>query len=59
MIERAEPRACVWLNQGTDDDLAKARAYARSEGYTVYTFKADTRDPLARARRQIKRKASR
>lgn len=46
------PRAAMWLNAGTQDDLRKARDYATREGYAVFTYVGE-REPLARARREI------
>jgi len=46
------PKACVWLNKGTEKDLEKARVFAKTEGYEVFTYEKE-RDPLGRARRDI------
>lgn len=46
--KRAE--AAVWVNRGTADDLAKASAYAATEGYRVLTFPCEERRPLEAAR---------
>lgn len=43
-------RSCVWLLEGTDDDEARARAYAESSGALVHTFDPHHPDPLASAR---------
>jgi hypothetical protein len=47
------PRACMWLASGTDEDLAKARAWAAREGKIVFTFPATEEDPLGQARAKI------
>lgn len=51
--EIAVPRACVWLNRGTAADLAKATAYAPTEGYRVFTYPTSERDPLGRAMQDV------
>ena len=43
------PKSCMWLNDGTTDDLAKARAYAASEGKRVFTYNGNA-DPLNAAK---------
>lgn len=52
---RVAPRAAalVWLNEGTDADLAKAKAYATTEGYEVLTFPTTEEDPLGLARAAV------
>lgn len=50
-----EAKACVWLNRGNDEDLAKARQFAATEGYTVFTFPTSERDPLTKAKALIMR----
>lgn len=47
------PVACMWLSHGTESDATKAAAFARTEGYTVFCYN-DEKDPLGRARREIK-----
>jgi len=46
------PKACMWLNKGNESDLAKARAYALTEGRIVLCYQHE-RDPLSTAKRQI------
>lgn len=46
-----EAKACVWTLKSKPSDLAKAEAYAASEGYTVKVY-TDEADPLGRARRE-------
>jgi hypothetical protein len=48
--------AAVWLNEGTDEDLKKATAYATKDGWQVLTFPCSEPDPLGRARKQVLRK---
>ncbi len=48
-----QAKALVWMNEGTLSDLAKARTFARSEGYSVLTFPRDEADPLGQARVEI------
>lgn len=38
MKEVRRPEGCVWCYKGTEEDLAKARKYAESEGYMVFTY---------------------
>lgn len=38
-VRRAE--GCVWLYEGTDADVVKAKAFATAEGYCVYTYPSD------------------
>lgn len=56
--------ACVWLNLGTDEDLAKAHAYAERENakrsagegpIQVYTFPTSEPDPLGRSKQKVLR----
>ncbi len=49
-----KPRACMWLNKGTDADLAKAKTYAARDGRTVFCYKNE-KEPLQRARTEILR----
>ena len=48
------PKACIWLNKGTDSDAAKAREYAAKEGRTVFCYDGE-RDPLMRAKQDVLR----
>ena len=45
--------ACVWLNQGTEADISKAKQFASPEGYRVFTFPVSENDPLAKARNAV------
>lgn len=47
-----KPVTIMWLNDGDAADVEKAKAYAETEGYTVFTYKGE-RDPLARAKRDV------
>lgn len=47
-----KPLAAMWLNKGTDADLAKAKKYAETDARTVFCYDGE-RDPLGRARRDI------
>ena len=49
---RRVPRAvaCVWLNRGEDSDVDSARMFARKNGYLVFTYPTDEKDPLGRAK---------
>ena len=49
---RRVPRAvaCVWLNRGEPLDIDSARTFARKNGYLVFTYPTDEKDPLGRAK---------
>ena len=48
------PRAAMWKNRGTQTDVEKAEAYARSEpGKCVYVYPSTVRDPLAAAKMAV------
>lgn len=47
------PEALVWLNRGGAADIAKAKAFAEREGYTVFRYPLTEKDPLGRARTEI------
>lgn len=46
------PVAVVWLNDGTDADVAEAEKFAKTEGYTVFCYEGEA-DPLGRAKQDI------
>jgi len=50
-IKRAE--ACCWLNEGGPEDVKKARSWAESNGYTVFTFPANEPEALVLARASL------
>ena len=50
MISTWEGRAGMWLRNGTQADVEKARAALAAEGYSVLTYPNDERDPLGKAR---------
>lgn len=43
-----EAKGCMWLGEGTDADVAKARAEMTE--YKVYTFPASEKDPIGKAK---------
>ncbi len=45
-----EAKACAWMHSGTEADVVKARAYAGSQGYKVFVYPTNDRDPKSRAR---------
>ena len=51
-----KPMACMWLNKGTEADLAKAKAYAERDGRTVLCYENE-KEPLQRARKDVIRDA--
>lgn len=53
MEEVPDPKSLIWLNEGTATDLKKAKAYARQEGYSVFTYPTTERDPLGRAKKDV------
>lgn len=38
------PQAVLWLLDGTGDDIKRAEAHAKKEGYSVFTFPTGTDD---------------
>ena len=51
----AVAKAMIWLNKGDQSDMPKALAYARNEGYSVFSYPASDADPLDRAKRDVLR----
>jgi dienelactone hydrolase len=45
-----EPQVCVWLNNGTDEDLKRANEYAAKEGYMVLAFDVSDKQWQEKAR---------
>ena len=41
--------ACMWLNEGTEEDLENAKRYARDNAREVFVFNGED-DPLMKAR---------
>jgi hypothetical protein len=54
-----KPVSMMWLNRGTQADVQGAQAYARTEGYTVFTYDTSEHDPLRRAKEDITRMVAR
>lgn len=50
----AAPKAhsCLWLNDGTDEDVQKAEEYAKAQGYMVFTFTGE-KNPRAKAEKMV------
>lgn len=48
-----EPKALIWLNEGNESDLEKAKKFAKEENYSVFTFPTTEKDPLGLAKKQI------
>lgn len=50
-IERIQKaHSCMWLNDGTAEDVQRAEQYAKTEeGCAVYTFEGE-KDPLGKAK---------
>ena len=46
------PVSAMWLNDGNDQDVAKAEKFAETEGYTVFLYEGEA-NPLERARQDI------
>ncbi len=55
-VRADKPVALVWLRSGDDADVEKARAFAKTQGYTVLLYGTDETDPLNRARKEIQTK---
>lgn len=51
------PVSAMWLNSGTQADVEKARAYAKTEGYAVFVYDRSVRDALGQAKRDIAKEA--
>lgn len=51
------PKACVWLNAGTDEDLEKAKAHADTLGWQVVTFPTTEPNPIGAAKKWMKKRA--
>lgn len=53
--EALEPRACVWLLDGAEEDLDRARRWALEQGraISVETWPTDTANVLDRARAKV------
>jgi hypothetical protein len=54
-VKTNQPVSLMWLNRGTQADVGKAEAFARTEGYTVFTYDTSEHDPLGRAKKDITR----
>lgn len=50
MIPVPESAALVWRLAGDQSDLEKAKAFAETEGYSVFTFPTNERDPIGKAK---------
>lgn len=50
------PKACIWLNEGTAQDVKNAKEFAKKEGYKVFTFDINTKDALEQAKLLIMEK---
>ena len=57
MVATWEGRAGMWLHKGTESDLARARAFAAAEGYTIFTFPPDQKNCLEMARNMVVKNA--
>jgi hypothetical protein len=53
MREVTIAKACTWLLDGDATDLARAQAYAATNGGSVYTYPVDYENSLADARRMV------
>lgn len=47
-----KPVACMWLNNGKDRDVLKAKAFAEKEGKSVFCYRGE-RDPLGKAKQDV------
>ena len=47
------PVTCIWLNEGTQEDIAAAREYALKNNYRVLCYPLSESDPLGRAKTDI------
>lgn len=55
MVERVDAKAVTWLLEGTQADVTRAKAHARTLCATarVFTFKVEHRDPHGAAKRKV------
>jgi hypothetical protein len=44
--------SAMWLNDGTDEDVKKAEAYAKAQGYKVFAFTGEA-DPRGKAEKLV------
>lgn len=47
------PEACMWANEGSEEDLRKAQEWAGKNGYRALVYAMGENDPLGRARKDI------
>lgn len=47
------PVTCIWLNEGTEEDVASAREYALKNNYRVLCYPLGETDPLGHAKTDI------
>jgi hypothetical protein len=55
-VDATKAHAAMWTNDGTDEDLGKASAYAKKEypdRGRVFCYPPSEHDPLSRARKEI------
>ncbi|MFA5559931.1 MAG: hypothetical protein WDA59_10865 [Methanofastidiosum sp.] len=52
--EIKKPVSLMWLNNGTKEDIKKAKQYAEKEGYKIFTYNNE-KDPLQKAREDIRK----
>lgn len=50
---RPQGHAAMWLRDGDEGDLERAKAYAATEGYQVLTYPESEADPLGNAREYV------
>ena len=48
-----EAKALVWLLEGREADIASAKRFAGTEGYKVFLFPCDEKDPIGAAKKLI------
>lgn len=53
MVERRVAKSCVWLTQGDESDVRKAKAYALESGYKVFTYPEYREDARAAAEKEV------
>lgn len=50
-----KPVAMVYKSEANEEDLKRAKAFAKREGYQVYQFPDDEEDPLGKSKAQLRR----
>ena len=47
------PVSLIWINEGTNQDLLKAKVFAEENGYNVFIYDINEADPIKRAKEDL------